>query len=198
MKIKELDRASVKELSQEIRTALNEIGELYGLRISIGNVSFSKAEFTTKITAQVNNEEVLAEAFSLELALYGLPADTIGRYFSHRGEFYKVQSVVTRKRKYPIICDVLGDDRRVAFGPSTIKRLLETANISPESFVNFGLPSDAYGKVFKFEGDLHKIAFINEADEDYPINCVNLTSGEMGEFDAPSIASYKLKKDTSN
>ena len=79
VKIIELNKTQVQILRKEIQKKLDEVGNDYGMTISLGNISYSDMTMRSKVEAIVNETSsgISSEQKSFEYAcgLYGLKAE---------------------------------------------------------------------------------------------------------------------------
>lgn len=108
MKISSFDRSTVRLINSEIESALQAIGNKYGVQIGTGNSRFSSTEFTTKVkVAAVNSSGVV---LSKEAKVWDLMAPTHGINFKVGDQFqvhsspltFTITGWNTRSPKYPI------------------------------------------------------------------------------------------------
>ena len=97
MKITKFDKANLAQLRREIDAALKVVAERNGIDLSIGSISFSGAEFSTKLKAAVKDTAAKDRAHALGLKMVGLPADAFSRIFKDaKGRVYQLTEINAR------------------------------------------------------------------------------------------------------
>ena len=56
-KVNEFNRENLKEFRQKLNMKMEELEAEYGIKIKLGNISFSPTEFTSKITCRIFGED---------------------------------------------------------------------------------------------------------------------------------------------
>ena len=110
MKIKTLDKVSIRQFRFEFEQDLKILSEKYRVLFSLGTIRFGANDFTSKMTARLPDNVVTAEgSVDLEKAiwesvahLYGLQ-DTYGKEINLHGKHFKLHSIQPENRCYPII-----------------------------------------------------------------------------------------------
>jgi len=103
MKIRKLDRSTVKDLRPKVQEALKAL-EALGLNVQVGNASFSSTSVTFKVELAIVSEggaiqSKAAETFKRLAYLYGLRPDDLGKTYGP----YTVVGLNPRAKKYPIV-----------------------------------------------------------------------------------------------
>ena len=118
-----MDRAKVKKVRTFLETlfekAEKKMGKELGVKISVGNISFSTDNATVKIEVadigeggEVQSREVVD--FKNYASMYGLKATDYGKTFKMRGTSYKIVGMKPRSKKYPIIVEADGKQYKVS------------------------------------------------------------------------------------
>ena len=108
IKITELNKTQVQILHKEIQKKLNEVGSIYGMTISLGNISYSDMTMQSKIEATVNETSsgISSEQKSFEYAcgLFGLKAEDYLKEVELSGKWGsgKIYGFNLRSLKYPV------------------------------------------------------------------------------------------------
>jgi hypothetical protein len=127
-KIKEMDRGTVRMLSEAMKEALKEVADEYGLALDYKGASYSssnatfKFELATKGSKGANTRE--KEAFVKTAILFGLDAKDLGKEFTHEGWTYTISGLKPRSRRYPIVC-TRGDGKSFKFPASIVQNALK-------------------------------------------------------------------------
>ncbi len=56
-KLKSLDRSNIKVIRDAMQKALDRVEEMYGVKVSVGNIRFDNLSFTAKINAHITDPE---------------------------------------------------------------------------------------------------------------------------------------------
>jgi hypothetical protein len=120
-KIKTFDKATIKDMRDEINTALDSLGKKYGLSFNIGSITYQYDSFTAKMKVMiVDKSEIGMDPRELEFKKnlvdlgwkYNLSLKDLGKTF-HDSQLGKVQFVGLKARsgKYPLIIKSLSNDK---------------------------------------------------------------------------------------
>ena len=114
MNIEKFSKDELKIIRTEIDNALLGVGEKYGIKFRLGNISFSESEFNGKLNATLLNkvEENKEEKFKRECKYIGLNESDFGKEFEMVGKSYVVCDIDLSKRKYPLIALCKQDGRK--------------------------------------------------------------------------------------
>lgn len=113
------DKQNLKLIRADLDKSLKEVAEKWGLTsLKAGNISFSPAEFTTKIKATlpptVESAKQDEKKVKSLLSIFGLP-DSFGKTISLQGKRFIISGINTRSRKSPIeIKDINGKGFRIS------------------------------------------------------------------------------------
>ena len=113
--INNFDRQALSELRQSINSRLDNLEEEYNIKLKLGSISFSDSNFTAKLECSLvidgEVKEGIASDFEQYRELWGLKFP-LGFSFHDGNSIYKVVGLKTKNRKYPIICESLGNGKR--------------------------------------------------------------------------------------
>lgn len=126
MEIKTFTQETVKSVTNDINKALDAVSRQYGLNLSLGTVSFTDTKFTTRLTAEVGDLEILSYAYEEDLLELGLPSDLIGRVLESDGKTYTVTGLNMRS-EYPVLWE-RSDGRRYKAAVGLVQRALGNAD----------------------------------------------------------------------
>jgi len=123
--ISSLDRASVRQIADDIEIALAKVAKRYGVKIEVGNSSFSPTNCTTKInisTVAKNGTVMTKEAtdFNRYASSFGINGYKLGDTFEFRYETYKITGLKPRSRKYPLLAENVNTGKVYKFPASVI------------------------------------------------------------------------------
>lgn len=110
------DKTNLKEIREDFQCVVKDIEEKYGIIITMGNISYSALEFTTKLTVTSNetiSEDFERKEFEKYCSAYGLKKEDYGRTFRNGGKEYKLIGFELSRPKYCI--KVRGEDGKVGF-----------------------------------------------------------------------------------
>ena len=113
--INNFDRSSLAEMREAINNRLSFLELDYNIKIKLANISFSDKHFTAKLECNLvidgEVKEGIANDFEEYKELWGLKFP-LGFSFHDGNSIYKVVGLKTKNRKYPIICESLGNGKR--------------------------------------------------------------------------------------
>ena len=103
-------REQLKVMSIELKQALAGFEEKYNVKVTVGSITYSEMQFTTKLTVESNvkfSEEGQRKDFERSCILYGLKPEDYGKVISvevRRGVFedFKLIGFENSRRKYPL------------------------------------------------------------------------------------------------
>jgi hypothetical protein len=103
-----IDRATVGELHAQLQQALEDFAEARGLKVMVGDASFTSNNVVFKVELAVvgpggNAITREAEAFLHHAACCGLSPDHLGKTISRAGRILKIVGLNTRSRTAPIL-----------------------------------------------------------------------------------------------
>jgi hypothetical protein len=102
MTLTQLDRASVRRLTDEAERALEAVAEKYGMALKRGTGSYSLDRLTVKFDFAVTTESGAPADFAGKASRLGLPEDCYGAAFTSGGTTYTVIEINLRRPKYPV------------------------------------------------------------------------------------------------
>lgn len=129
-----MNRKKIVKIAEVLRERLSELQDIekeYGIKISLGNCTYSDSNATFKLEVSDigDNGEVMtkeAEDFKRRASLYGLSPKDLGRVIKDplSGEEYTIIGLKTRSTKYPILAKGK-NGKTYKFPVDVIKRMLE-------------------------------------------------------------------------
>lgn len=95
--IKGFDKENLKDIRADLAKAFEEMAEKYGIRMSIGNISFTPNEFSARLsavtefvgdtaTSDIPGDVKWQKAFLRHCANYGFARSDLGRTIQYSGE----------------------------------------------------------------------------------------------------------------
>lgn len=108
MKVTSIDRQTIRMINAEVDSALQAIGEKYGLSMKMGNSTFSHTNFTTKYTASVKDSSGVAvtpeaQDWDRFAHRHGITAKVGDTFTTPQGDTYTIMGWKHRSHKYPIL-----------------------------------------------------------------------------------------------
>ena len=128
--IKQFDRQEVRILGEAIESALQKVGDQYGVHIIRGNGRFDPTNLTLKIEASIvgeNGEVVTKEAkdFKKFATMYGLnPSDLNKTFTTWNGKQFEITGLSLRKSKNPILAKKVSTGKTFIFPSEEVIALL--------------------------------------------------------------------------
>lgn len=110
MKVTEINKKTLTEINDEIKSAVADVEKKFGVKIQLKNSRYSSENYTTKIeVAIVENGEVkskIATDFDRYKKSENIPDEfEVGTRFAIGGTYMILKGYDTKKRKYPIIAE---------------------------------------------------------------------------------------------
>lgn len=109
-KINKINRTNLREINEEIKSALKEVEDKFGVNIELGNSRFTDKNYTTKVKVAVvgdDGEAITKEvtAFKRNKKSYGINDKfEIGtRFETLSGNTFILDGLNTRAKKYPVL-----------------------------------------------------------------------------------------------
>ena len=108
MAIKQFDRKNLKALRQDMNAALAAIEAQYGIKIHVGNASFSDNEVTFKTKCNTIGEGGKAQTkeanqWKLYAELNGVGQFSVGDRVELQGRIFTIEGWNTRAKKSPVM-----------------------------------------------------------------------------------------------
>jgi len=127
--IKTINREACKILRDVMNEALQEVAEKMGVKIEVGNASFTSSNITFKVSVATTNDDGTvnskeAEAFKTYAFRWGLSPDDLNKTFVSGGKTYKITGASPRASRFPILAERVPDGKGFKFPADTVKRLL--------------------------------------------------------------------------
>lgn len=124
-----IDSRTCKEFRQKANEALKSVADEMGFDLTIGNISFSSVDFSTKIkgTLRMTKSGITGQQKKFEqlCGRYGLKKEHYGATFMLYGNVYRVIEFNTKARKYPVVCETLPEGVRQRISATDCLRYLE-------------------------------------------------------------------------
>lgn len=132
MKIKAFDTANLKLLRAELEPLLDELGQKYGIVLTIGRIGYSPSNFKASLEGAVLSEDGTAETreaqdFKAMAEFYGLKPEYLGKEFVSNNKRFRVSGLKPRSPKYPVLAVDVVSGTVYKFPADTVKRKLEAA-----------------------------------------------------------------------
>ena len=131
-----MNQARVKVLKGEIEAALKPLEELFGVRMLVGRVSFSRLNASFGLEAAETADGILwtkeAEAFVRGAEAFGLNRDDLGREFLLAGTAYVIAGLKPRYRN-AIVVRIKANGAPALLPPSIVKARLSGEPV-PEAY----------------------------------------------------------------
>ena len=139
------NRTQIKEVSDKIQTFLNELSKEEGIQMTMAGGKFSADNFTLKIDGKLLAEDgsrVVSESTNAKVDLYakldGISFTTphfIGSVWRFKSSgLVCVEEYSKKNRKYPYICSVYGEQKRIKVTPGSFKAGVEVKMPTVEDF----------------------------------------------------------------
>lgn len=124
-----MDKSKCRELRAAMNAALAEVGEHFGVDITLGNASFNADNATFKLfIAELDKtgeaKTIEATHFRRNAAALGFSPDDLGREFSAVRSRFVLIGMNPRARTYPMLAREVTTGRQFKFHPSTVRSAL--------------------------------------------------------------------------
>ena len=108
MAIKQFDRKNLKALRQDMNDVLKAVELRYGIKINVGNASFSDNEVTFKTKCNTLGEGGKAQTkeanqWKLYAELNGVGQFSVGDRITIQGQVFSIEGWNTRAKKSPVM-----------------------------------------------------------------------------------------------
>lgn len=121
MPITKFDKSNLKVVRALANAALTEALAEHGLTATIGNITYSDADFNCKLTVSCGSDEDAAKReFEKNAFRFGLTADDYGRDFNFNGKMFKLIGIKPKASKYPLV-GLGSDGKRYKFPETAVK-----------------------------------------------------------------------------
>ena len=116
MAIKQFDKKNLKALRQDMNAALKAIEAQYGIKIQVGNASYSDNEVTFKTKCNTIGEGGKAQTkeanqWKLYAELNGVGQFSVGDRITIQGKVFTIEGWNTRARKSPVMIKEVGTNK---------------------------------------------------------------------------------------
>lgn len=141
-----LNKARVKEVSEKIQTFLDKLSEEEGIKITMNGGRFTPYSFTLKVDGKLltdgglrfvdDRSNVVADLNARRDGISFTTPHFIGSVwrFASSG-LVRVEEYAAKNRKYPYICSVYGEDRRIKATASSFLKGKEIPMPSTATFI---------------------------------------------------------------
>lgn len=128
-----IDKQSLSTFRKDFQNSIKELETKYGVKIGLGNISYTQSEFHTKLLVLVNNSnsdksinEIKVETEFLQYSeLLGMKKEYLGKTFVDGNYTYKIVGCKMSSRKYPIIVERLVDKKQFKYPVDLVKLFLK-------------------------------------------------------------------------
>ena len=116
-----MDRAAAKNLSDDVKDALEAVARKHGLTLSYTGGRFTTGTFRPTVTFEEAHHA--ADEFNVYRSRFGInPEVQCGVTFTLQGETYRVRSIRPRAQKRPIVASNERTGQEYVFGVDTVNR----------------------------------------------------------------------------
>ena len=122
-----LTKQQFSSFRSDVNTALKEVATKYGITLSAGSIKYGTNEFTCRLEGkrkEVDGKPFEQAEFEKYAKLYGFEPTDFGRCFTSGGKRYKIVSLKTKNRSYPIIAKNVGTGTSYKFAAEDVLRAL--------------------------------------------------------------------------
>jgi hypothetical protein len=121
------DKQSVLNFRSALQADLNEIAKKHGVKLSLGNATFTSTNITFKLEAATLNENGEANSktvtdWNLCAPFYGFKPEHLNSTFRSNGKTVKIVGWDRKSHKYPVLGEVMG--KTYKFQKEVVQRAL--------------------------------------------------------------------------
>lgn len=99
------NEATTKQFADEVRDALKQIAEKYGVKYNGTNVSYLPSKLSGTFSFSSTNYDAINKEYKLLFERYDLPHNVFGSEITYDGKVLKIVDYKTRNRKAPFILE---------------------------------------------------------------------------------------------
>ena len=132
MKVQKFDKDKVNAVRNDMRKAMNEVAEKYGLTINQSKkITYYEDNFSITFKAATPSaKERAVEDANYNGQLLGLGKDIVGQTFNcltptSRNRLYEITDINMCRPKYPVCAISLKDGKKFKFDVETVKTLMK-------------------------------------------------------------------------
>lgn len=159
-----LTKARVKEVSEKIQTFLDKLSEEEGIKMTMNGGAFTPSSFILKIDGKLLTDEGLRFVDDRSNSVADLSARRDGISFTTphfigsvwrfaSSGLVRVEEYSTKNRKYPYICSVYGEDKRIKATASSFLRGKEIPMPSTATFLLWFITDVEDDRITQLEED---------------------------------------------
>lgn len=116
-------RPHSSHIEAQMRSALLEIGERYGMELHISSNKIS--DTGVSFFCSLSDPSARKEEFAALAPVFGLKPEDFNRTFTMLGKRYRIKALMPSRSKHPVLAE-REDGRRFKFSAPTVKGLLST------------------------------------------------------------------------
>jgi len=126
--VKKFNKSNLPEVRAIMKVALVEVANQFGIRVEVGNCSYTDHDATFKVKLSVLDEAGDSKADKSDFMAYalyrGFDAEDFGRDFTSKGRQFKITGWNSRKWKFPVTVKEIATGRTWHFPVGTVLRAL--------------------------------------------------------------------------
>lgn len=114
----------------EMNKALEAVAKEFGVKIDVGNCTYSEIEMKFKVSIKTNDIEAIAQKEQTRwndlCVMYGFKVEDFGKTFESRGTTYKIAGLDTRKPRFALKAINTKNGQMYGFDAESISRRSKT------------------------------------------------------------------------
>ena len=118
-----IDKATVRQIAEEAREALQAVAEAHGMTVKVGGGSYDPTIGTFKPKVEFSLGDAERLEFERNAPFYGFQAEDYGRQFMNPNGTFKIVGFNNRAPKRPILAEHVTTGRRYRFPESAVRSL---------------------------------------------------------------------------
>ena len=121
MKIECMNKETANRVHAEVKTALKEVADRFGLNLKASGCRYSDTRFTCSVDLEVMIGDGVPATFLEHCRLFNLEHSDFGRVFRNRGtgDLFSISGINNPRSKYPITAQRLSDGVSCKFAVPT-------------------------------------------------------------------------------
>lgn len=115
-----MNKAQAKEISADIKDALQKVAEKHGMTVDYRGVTYSP-EGSIKPRVELKGSDTDRLEFGMHATSYGLAPGDFGEDFVSNGRLFRIAGVSPRSPKRPILCTEVETGRTFKFAANAVR-----------------------------------------------------------------------------
>jgi len=119
------NRSKVKQLRNEIATALASVEKKHGVSFDLGRITFTDTDFRGKLTCKSADPDAGRKIFERDAVRVGVKKEAYGKTFTtSSGRTFRITGINTRAKKYPVNAETVNTKEAYKFAVTMLPKNL--------------------------------------------------------------------------